>query len=134
VHVGTNDGSVILYRVTRKQTQNNTDFFEANTVFNKHNRKETRILIFCLTGKEEKLGEREKRFCATAGSFVRVRKTGKSWLLLHLSFLLFFFLQVALTSGGSVQVMSATTLDIEETINVKNKVDKICVEKVKVVL
>lgn len=36
---------------------------------------------------------------------------------------------VALTSSGIVQVMSALTLDIEETLALKDKVDKIVTEK-----
>lgn len=30
VHVGTQEGAVLVYRVTKKQTQSNTDFFESN--------------------------------------------------------------------------------------------------------
>ena len=93
VHVGTTDGAVLLYRVTRRQTQNNTDFFE---------------------------GTMEKK---------RILAKQKKESIVQLEVLQDAARVVALTSAGVVQVMSATTLEIEETLQTKSKVDRIVTEK-----
>ncbi len=93
VHVGTTEGAVLLFRVTKRKTQSNTDCFES--VMDKK-----RIL-----GKQKKESILQLEVLADGGRVV------------------------ALTSAGAVQVMSATTLDIEETIATKGRVDRIVTEK-----